>query len=541
MTSTHRSAVGRRGFLVGAGGVTAAAALASCGTGGTGSGGEADGGGELPAYVEGDVPEPDLPGDGAIIEPGYTSYPAELTTTVAEPPGQGGEYTGVTITWGEPGANDSAYSTFLNEQIGTTLRYNPVPSTDYGTKIAAIMSGGDDLPDFVVITGWSIPPRMLDAYQGQFRDLTAFLGGDAVQDYPNLAAIPTPCWQGGYWLGQVAALPVPSPLSGFITFKRADAWDAAGLQDPTSLEELKAALAELTRPDEGRYAMASLAMTINRAFGLPLKWTEVDGEITHPWLSDRFPEALAFHKSLWDEGFVHPDVVNASGQDAKALFRAGKIAVIEDGHDAWRDWKGPGQNPDMDESFACDGIVPFSHDGVADPIMYSEIPSVYLTFISNRLEDDQVRELLGAMNYLAAPFGSVEYQNVAFGQEGTHFEMVDGAPQTTEQGRQEIMYRDSTVGGPRVTYDTAYPDWVQRVHAYQSAITPMAKFPRTAGLYVDLAPELASAEQEGNDTIQDILRGRKELSAWDGVVATWRDNYADQIKAEYEKALEGGA
>src|SRR5437764_12041471 len=82
----------------------------------------------------------------------------------------------------------------VNRQVGSTLKMNMTPFADYfGTKLQVTMAGGE-LPDlFFIIAdpGISIVPEFFTA---RAADLTPYVSGDAVKEYPNLAAIPTRAW-----------------------------------------------------------------------------------------------------------------------------------------------------------------------------------------------------------------------------------------------------------------------------------------------------------------------------------------------------------
>ena len=49
-------------------------------------------------------------------------------------------------------------------------------------------------------------PAFLDA---KCTDLTQYLAGDAIRDYPNLAAIPSRSWKGALVNGKIYGVPIP--------------------------------------------------------------------------------------------------------------------------------------------------------------------------------------------------------------------------------------------------------------------------------------------------------------------------------------------
>ncbi len=146
---------------------------------------------QLPTYVPPNWPTPDVPG-GTITPAGFTSYPQKLIRSVANPPGKGTQVTITTQTLAAlPTPMDSnPVWQELNKRTGVTLNLNITPFADYGAKIPTILASGD-MPDMLFLpNGQQVAgfPAFLDA---KCADLTPFLSGDAVKDYPNLAAHPT--------------------------------------------------------------------------------------------------------------------------------------------------------------------------------------------------------------------------------------------------------------------------------------------------------------------------------------------------------------
>ena len=86
------------------------------------------------------------------------------------------------------------------------------------TKFSTLITG-DDLPDLIVPALFlpnGVPAGIGNLPQwmaAKCTDLTPYLGGDAVKEYPNLADIPTRCWQCVY-NGGIYGVPVPRGAIG---------------------------------------------------------------------------------------------------------------------------------------------------------------------------------------------------------------------------------------------------------------------------------------------------------------------------------------
>ena len=141
--------------------------------------------------------KPDLPSSAAGLDAGYFSFPKNLIKSVAQTPGSGGEVSVFTLVQGAvpPAVDQNPAWQAVNKELNANVNMVMVPRPDYPTKVATTMAGGD-LPDLftfylLALSIGNIP----DFLKASYADLTPFLAGDAIKDYPNLAAIPTLPWK----------------------------------------------------------------------------------------------------------------------------------------------------------------------------------------------------------------------------------------------------------------------------------------------------------------------------------------------------------
>lgn len=158
--------------------------------------------GVLPTYMAAtNGPKPDFPSGGAMYCDGFTRYPPNPAPSMpSTPPGSGGTvtiFTEAALPLPTVYEQNPAWQA-VNKALNANVQYTIAAVPDYPAKLATIMAG-NDLPDiisFVTITpgstAVSFVPGGQQFLQGQTADLTPFLAGDAVKDYPNLAAIPVP-------------------------------------------------------------------------------------------------------------------------------------------------------------------------------------------------------------------------------------------------------------------------------------------------------------------------------------------------------------
>jgi hypothetical protein len=134
---------------------------------------------------------------------------------------------------------------------------------------------GGDMPDVLffyynlqtAITAGGGVPQFLDA---QGADLTPYLAGDAIKDYPSLANILTTHLEklGQGLQRQDHHAPKPLYSEGFEFLRNVSHWDTDIRKDYLSknIDDSKRITRALTRPAEGRYAPAAADASSNAAF-----------------------------------------------------------------------------------------------------------------------------------------------------------------------------------------------------------------------------------------------------------------------------------
>lgn len=543
----------RRGLLTSIAVIAAVPLLDACGSPkekGSGTTSEGDLSKALPSYAPSDLVKPDIPVvtgvNGAATDPAFLAYPANPARTVTGQVGNGGSYVTMTPLWGSiPPSNGNAYYDAVNKQLGATLKLQPADGNTYGDLLPPLFAA-DKLPDWINIPSWNTTKLNFgEAVRTKFADLTPYLAGDKIKQYPNLAAISTNAWVSGVWNGKLYGLPIYSSnavIAGMYYYRK-DLLDKAGVSaDVKNIADLEAIGKALTNAAAGQWAFDDLFGTdgayIYQIFGFPgtgYPWTtDASGKLVHRYETDGIVEALNWHAKMVKAGYLHPDAVANNSQNAKQRFWSGKVAVCADGTGAWNgdDAKSgtaaaPGYNRQAFKLFSATGDKP--------TVQLGNGASMY-SYLNKKLNDGQIKELLAIANYLAAPYGSAEWLTVNFGTPGTHYTMQDGNPLLTEQGSKEIAttYQflacpasASTVqsGAVQVTKDSA---------AWQADMVKHVVKPLFYGMNVSEPAQFSSLGQPVQDMMVDVKLGRKPISEWTEAVATWRRQGGDDLRKFYD-------
>ena len=136
-------------------------------------------------------PKPDFHSTDPRITDGFINYPSPVKSWNAAPPGAGNTLNVfVPAYYPQPTPRDQDPTwKEIEKALNQTVNMTITAMTDYSTRLQVVMAGSD-LPDTIHVVGTVanlISPQFVDS---QCADLTPYLAGDAVKDYPNLAAIP---------------------------------------------------------------------------------------------------------------------------------------------------------------------------------------------------------------------------------------------------------------------------------------------------------------------------------------------------------------
>jgi putative aldouronate transport system substrate-binding protein len=563
MMAPHGSRdISRRALLRGAGGVVLAAAslplAAACVPGApatsagsaTKSGASAGAGGKvkLPTYVAlPNLPAADLPGtpDG-LLAPGYQRYPANLIKSVPQPPGKGGDVNALTAslsTAPTPMDSNPVWQQ-VNKELGVTLKIPSISTPDYPTRLNTA-AAGSDLPDIIAAAIFSTTmPNIADFLSSTCADLTPYLGGDAVKDYPNLANLPSTAWPTTVFNNKIMAIPVAAGgvRSSPLLLARWGDLEQAGITQIGSPEEFMGICKQLNNPGT-RWAIGAntLINWLSMVYGTPNVWRETNGKFTKDYETPEFKEAVAYHRSLWDAGLFHPDSPSLQGSPAGLQYYGGKFVFSP--HASWSlvayqtAWE---RANTADPNFKPRAVLPFSKDGKGRAAQFLGTGSTG-TIALKKASADRIKELLGVLNYLAAPVGTSEALLLQYGVDGPDFARdANGNPVQTPQGLTDTIVPWKNVGGP--------PDYL--FSATSSEYVPVTYQAQKEHFSVTLANPIVGlySPTDGSkgitlkttfmDRLSDILFGRQPVSTLDDLVKDWRANGGDTIRSEYEQAFQ---
>lgn len=268
------------------------------------------------------------------------------STDSGQQPGPSGplSFTYLRPTWGPATyTKDGPYEQELERLANVSVDVQIIPVIDYNTKINTILASGD-LPDVL----WAPGPS--SGVWAEAQDEGAFLPiDDQLEKHPAVrAAVPQSLWDRlknadgtSYFIPSLIWPQVP-----FFMFYRADLLEAAGIAEPTTLEQFVSTLAEVKRayPDHIPFTIGYEWHTkeLATSFGVSKSgWEPSPNDLNRldPWfVKEQEIELYFWLQDLHRQGLLDPDYgVNKEPnlstnkfKSDKAVFAVENWAVFPD-------------------------------------------------------------------------------------------------------------------------------------------------------------------------------------------------------------------
>ncbi|GAA3588700.1 sugar ABC transporter substrate-binding protein [Kribbella ginsengisoli] len=536
---------GRRRFLglgsAAVGVVVLGPTLAGCGDGGsTGGGAKASGELTLPTYKAFDGLRPELPGAESGLEPGFLQFPENAIASVQQKPLKSA-VTALTETFATPpppmGSNP--FWQGLNQALGGDLKLTIGTDPGYPEKFATLLAG-DDLPDLMWLPPNQGIPNVGPMLEAKFQDLTKYLAGDAVLEYPNLAALKPASWRTAVVNGKIWGAPIPSTPFGQVMMGNPKTWAKVGGLQCKTADEFFAKCKELTKGTNYALepAIVNMLHMFGEWFGAPNGWrVNQDRSLTHLYETDNYKAAVEYAAKLWAAKVFYPDLNLA---DATPKTVNGQIAAqVVVGPRATADFRA------ADPTLFVDTMIPFGHDGKAKPIYDMGYGTVGFTPFK-KADEGRIRELLALVNYLSAPFGTKEYLQKNFGTAGQQYTLdAKKNPVLNAAGNQQapglVSALQIMTAPESVIFNPAFPEDTKKIHGTEQELLKYAMRNPTAGTYSDTSSKVGTKLTAAfRDTIVDIVTGRQKMDAYDGALKRWKSGGGDKMRGEFEAVLPAG-
>lgn len=311
----------------------------------------------------------------------------------------------------------------------------------FGEQLSVMIASGD-LPDMVEGFSYSKGPEaaiedglilplndLVDEYAPDFKALLESdpeIRRQVVTDDGTIWAIP--CLQ-----------PKKEPSWRGLSIRK-DLLDKAGLEVPTTLEELEEACLKLKEMGVTYPISMGVSYTANNtpynsdgtfvaAFGIGPVWYKdmKTGEAKFGPMQDEFKDFLTMMNRWYEEGILDPEFNSRQGDDLNTMIINGEIAVFANGYGPTKNCQQNGQS--LNPEFYLEQMpnLPLKKGEVVQMKNADPINKGNDTVITTSCENPE--EAMKFLNFGFTEEGSMMYN---YGLEGVSYTMVDGKPQWTE-------------------------------------------------------------------------------------------------------------
>lgn len=504
----------------------------------------------LPTYKEWPLPvQPDLIGDPPDRPSGFLTYPNPVAQAIPNPPANSGEYQIYVPNWGPLRTKDDPYYTAMQEATGGT-RIDFIqndPGSYNEAKVQWIKA--QEFGDAIFMQSWmtGAHANFNETVANSFANITDIVSGDISERWPLLAGRGDAAWADSVWPtdpvdpeGTAGIFGVPWHLNGGPgngVFYRGDLLEAGGFAVPTTVEEILEIARAWSDDRAGKWAFAGTDWMSPAWFGLASGhgWMWDGSGLVHNFERPEYKEWVEFQRLQTDEKLRHPNFGNPDFV-SKLAFNAGDVLFDQDGFARWPQTVQEFETTNPDFTIGALGALNFKG---RDPLYHSAYGVGGWLFFRKDLEEDSIAELLDVCNFVAAPFGTKEYELITYGLEGEHFEYDDqGRPVFTEAGNSS--HKDSfsytSMCGVTQTLHEGPASYVEARFAFDEAVQPYLEENIFEGLRL-VAPDTGStAGTVFGEKIKDIIYGRAELSEYEAAVEAWRTDGGADSREFFETA-----
>lgn len=492
--------------------------------------------------------------------------------------GTDGELEEITVTMmiGESAAQELPDSSpildAIKEKFNINLELQVIPSADYTTKKSTVLAS-NSMPD--IISGLTVDEVKQYARTGMFLNLDEYQ--ELAPDYFGLV-------DGEDRALETDKIRVDDSLYCFYKLEkdrisiasiigiRMDLLEEQGIETPTTFEEYYDALLKIKEAHPDMYGFSSRSGTnyLIGAFayslgtgGFPLFNSsrgiyyepDRDAYVYGP-TDENFTRVVEFLRQAYADGILDPDYATMDKDTMFEKLSSGKMMSVYDNNSFIARTYNPALSQ-IDENAYFDILEPMANeDGVVRSYRYNRDWQDNVGVISSQTKYPE--RIVEMMNWLYTEEGSVVSN---FGEEGVHYDLVDGVPTYKQELIDEYSGADDVAsavlgsigagllglgyyvdeGIYRQTSDPIYVEEGDRIAQWteEGKITYLPGWPSFTDEEQEKVTEIEQKLSNVFDQeIDAFITGKKSMDEWDSLVETLKSQGSEELEEIFNTAYD---
>lgn len=343
---------------------------------------------------------------------------------------------GMANLYNQAPTKDSEFWKYIEEKFNVDYTVDWIPADSYQQKVDLLLTS-DSIPDIMQLQNTTSPTIVKAFNDGMFWDLTPYLGDFSkypnFRDHTNFEA-----WTLSKINGKNYLVPRTRGNLDSCLFIREDWLNMHDLSMPKTLDELREVLKVIVHSDcDGNGQDDTIGIFPNAGYFLAafdnrqVTYTEDGTGIMHQNLTEAYTQYVSYMHDLYQDGLISPEYPMIKGQQQEELFLSGRTATFM--KNAWHKYRCETELQKVQEG-AKVGLLPYL-DGPNGFAHIYDLGFFGGIAISSKVPEEKMLRIL---DFLNATCAAENYNLVNFGLEGSMYELIDGFPVLTEQGKKEV-------------------------------------------------------------------------------------------------------
>lgn len=504
-------------------------------------------GAQITATMQAAVGKTFFPSGDPNVPDAYTA-PPPLVQSVSYVPGDGSTVNALSVSFNPPPLplSQNKYWQALNKRLNVNWQVQlPSGNEGYTEKAAALLASGD-LPELFCIELFLSPSLAPALQQGAFTDLSSYLSGSELNNYPNLAKLSPISWKNTLFNGKIYGVPRARPVANGGLFFRLDLIKKVGMAAPKNSDEFFQLAKAITQYGKGQaWALGNGGVVFGggspmycmEMFGVPNNWRlEKNGTLTYMFQTDEFKESMLYIRKLYAAGVFHPDYFTQTLTQTTTAFTTGKVASYVTGMAGLLGARQGAQTVDAQSDVGL--LIPAGDKAVA----WLAAGHFGTVGIPSQVGSDQnrVKMLLRILDYLCAPRFSLEGDFLATGIDGwDNTKASNGVKAMNATGSKEVGDLAYIENPAPIYYTPTEPSFALKLQDYAKQLQAIGITDPTAPLYSATATkQQAQLNQIYNDRFMRFVKGSDPETSVGGFASDFLSNGGAQIAKEYQDQLQ---